>query len=155
VIVYVEADEPPDSLPASSPAATAVCEGAATAAVYESLAASGRNNLVVGSSSSRWRQSLDCRWYPQMSYKYQLCRLLSCHICVACVRTHNLNAVVNARFSWVRCVDGGGNLRERSAVACFIRPGFDFGLRGDRGGGTVRSRLSLSSSSSKALAVDS
>jgi len=42
VIVYVEADEPPDSLPASSPAATVVCEGEAAAAVYESLAASAQ-----------------------------------------------------------------------------------------------------------------
>ena len=51
IVYHVEADEPPDSLPAYSPAATVVREGAA-AAVYQSLAASGRNHLVVGSSSS-------------------------------------------------------------------------------------------------------
>jgi hypothetical protein len=69
---------------------------------------------------------------------------------VAYDRTPNLNAVVNARFSWVGRVAGGGNLRERSAVACLLGPGFDFGLRGDRG-----RRESGSMSSSGALPVGS
>jgi len=53
VIVYVEANEPAFNLHASSPASMLVCEGVlATVAVNKSLTVSGRNNLVVGSSSS-------------------------------------------------------------------------------------------------------
>jgi hypothetical protein len=127
--VIVLVDEPPDGLPAFGPAATVVRKGAVAAVVYESLAASGRNNLVAPLPSSI---------LPYVAYD----------------RTPNLNAVVNARFSRLRCVAGGGNMRERSAVACLFRPGLNSGLRGDRGGRTAGSRLSLSSSSS-ALAVAS
>lgn len=55
-------------------------------------------------------------------------------------------AVVNAHFSWVGCLAGGGVLRERSAVACLLVPGFGFGLWGERSRWETGSMLSSSSS---------
>ena len=50
----------------------------------------------------------------------RLCHHLPYHVIYD--STPNLNAVVKAHLSRVGCVAGGGNLRERSAVACLFGP---------------------------------